>query len=101
MTDTQASTGNGTTQRTSVPAGESKRERTARIIDRRTNQAIKAIRLIAGMGGSNRYSYDWGEADIDKVRSALMNEVAEMTVKLKRPAKQLPLFSLEGTGEVE
>jgi hypothetical protein len=83
-----------------APEGESKRAKTVRLVDARTKKAIRMIRLIARLGGvGNRSHYDYGESDIDRIASALTEEVGDMVEKMRRPPRQMVIpFSLEGDG---
>lgn len=77
---------------------ETKRQKFVRLVDPRTKRAIRAIRLIAQLGHpGNRTHYEYGEADIDKISSALTEEVAGLVARMRRPSKQLDIpFSVEG-----
>lgn len=103
METTTSSAGNGTQTRKArslVPPDENKRQRFVRLADTRVTRTIQLIRMIGQMGGQSRYEY--GGADVEKIRSALNYEIGLMVTKLK-PDKthQLPLFSVEGSGEVD
>lgn len=55
---------------------KSKREKFVELAERRTKNAIKAIRIIGKLGNSNAYEYD--ESDVRKIVKALNNEVEAM-----------------------
>jgi hypothetical protein len=50
-----------------------KREKFVHLAEKRTRNAIKAIRVIAKLGNKNAYKYDDG--DVKKIASALIREV--------------------------
>jgi hypothetical protein len=50
-----------------------KRDKFVELAESRTKNAIKAIRVIAKLG--NRNAYEYGEADVKKIVSALNREI--------------------------
>jgi ribosomal protein L7/L12 len=60
----------------------SKRENFVRIAEKRTRNAIKAIRIIGKLGNKN--AYDYTEADVKKIASALTREVEAMKARMTR-----------------
>jgi len=86
--------------RVAPPPDETKRQCFVRLADKRTVRTIQLIRMIGQMGGQSRYEYSG--ADVEKIRSTLHYELGLMVTKLNpNKSKQLPLFSVEGTGEVD
>ena len=71
--------------------GQAKRERFERIAVNRTKKAIKAIRILAGMGGKARYSYEFAQADVEKIAGALDDEVRTLREKMIAPGRQLDI----------
>jgi hypothetical protein len=53
-----------------------KREKFVELAEARTKNAIKAIRIIGKLGNKN--AYDFNEADVKKIASALNREVDAM-----------------------
>ena len=60
----------------------SKRENFVRIAEKRTRNAIKAIRIISKLGNKNAYEYT--EADVRKIASALSKEVEAMRARMSQ-----------------
>ncbi len=59
------------------PAGKAgKREKFVELAEARTKNAIKAIRIIGKLGNKNAYEYT--EADVKRIASALNREVEAM-----------------------
>ncbi len=60
-----------------IGAGKlNKREKFVELAEARTKNAIKAIRIIGKLGNKN--AYDFNEADVKKIASALNREVDAM-----------------------
>jgi hypothetical protein len=57
-----------------------KREKFVELAERRTRNAIKAIRVIAKLG--NRSAYDFSESDVKKIAAALAKEVEALKVRM-------------------
>ena len=55
---------------------QSKRTKFVELAERRTVNAIKAIRVIGKLG--NRSAYDYSEADVKKIAAALAKEIEAM-----------------------
>ena len=58
----------------------SKRENFVRIAEKRTRNAIKAIRIIGKLGNKN--AYDYGPDDVKKIASAITREVEAMKARM-------------------
>jgi hypothetical protein len=58
----------------------SKRAKFVSLAERRTVNAIKAIRVIGKLG--NRSAYEYGEADVNKIARALIKEVEALKVRM-------------------
>ncbi len=57
-----------------------KRKKFVVLAENRTRNAIKAIRTIAKLGNRNAYDYD--EADVKKIASALTREVEALRTRM-------------------
>jgi hypothetical protein len=60
--------------------GDAKREKFVALAEKRTVNAIKAIRVIGKLGNRSHYTYD--EADIRKIEKALTREVETLKTRL-------------------
>lgn len=70
-----------------------KRENFVRIAEKRTRNAMKAIRIIGKLGNKN--AYDYTEADVRKIASALTKEVEAMRARMSQTgSKEAVDFSL-------
>jgi len=68
----------GGTTKGSSKAG--KRENFVRIAEKRTRNAIKAIRVLGKLGNKN--AYDYTEADVKKIAAALTREIEAMKSRM-------------------
>lgn len=57
-----------------------KREKFVQLAERRTRNAIKAIRVIGKLGNKN--AYDFTEADVSKIAKVLVREVELMKARM-------------------
>ena len=57
-----------------------KREKFVELAEKRTRNAIKAIRIIGKLGNKN--AYDYSEADVKKITSALAKEIEAMRARM-------------------
>ena len=57
-----------------------KREKFVKLATARTKNAIKAIRIIGKLGNKNAYEY--GDADVKRIASALSKEIDAMRARL-------------------
>ncbi len=57
-----------------------KREKFVLLAENRTRTAIKAIRIIAKLG--NRNAYEYTEADVKKIASALTREIEALKARM-------------------
>jgi mitochondrial fission protein ELM1 len=72
----------------------SKREKFVELASSRTRTAIKAIRIIGKLGNKN--AYDYSEADVRKIASALTKEIEAMKARMSHTGgKDVVDFSLE------
>jgi hypothetical protein len=60
--------------------GETKRQRFVRLAERRTSNAIRAIRTIGNLG--NKAQYDFDDTDIRKIAGALAKEIEAMKTRM-------------------
>ena len=60
--------------------GAAKREKFVSLAEKRTINAIKAIRVIGKLGNRSHYAYD--EADIRKIEKALLREIETLKARL-------------------
>lgn len=73
---------------------ETKRERFLRIAEARTNKIIDMIHLLGNC--SNTSTYDYIVADVDKIFSAIENELKETRKKFRKiHSKKSTRFKLE------
>ena len=71
----------------------SKRAKFVSLAERRTVNAIKAIRVIGKLG--NRSAYEYGEADVNKIARVLIKEVEALKVRmLTKEGKNTVEFAL-------
>ena len=61
--------------------GSKRREKFVSLAERRTANAIKAIRVISKLG--NRSAYEYGDDDVNKIARALTAEVDAMKTRMK------------------
>jgi ribosomal protein L7/L12 len=57
-----------------------KREKFVELAEKRTKNAIKAIRVIAKLGNKN--AYDFTEADVNKIAKALGREIDALKTRM-------------------
>ena len=65
---------------------KNKRDRFVKVASYRTNQALKYIRLISNC--SNRNNYDYSDAEVNKIFSALDEELRITKLKFKSNKKR-------------
>ena len=65
-----------------IKSGESpsKREKFIELAEKRTINALKAIRVISKLG--NRNPYDYNDADVKKIVKALIDEIEALKVRM-------------------
>lgn len=63
---------------------EGKREKFVALAERRTANAMRAIRVIGNL--SNRSHYDYTDADVRKIASALNGEVEALKRRFSEPS---------------
>lgn len=94
MNDQSASSdlmlGDGETAKQKAKAA-SKRAKFEALAVARTKRVIKGIRILANMGGKNRYAYDFSEADVEKIAQTLFGEVDQLREKMIAPGRQLDI----------
>lgn len=77
-----------------MSAKETKREKFVRIVEARTNKIIDMIQLLGNCSNSSAYEYT--STDIEKVFSAIENEVKEARKKFSKiESKKSTRFTLE------
>ena len=80
-----------TTEKPAKKAG--KREKFVELAQRRTRNAIKAIRVIAKLGNKN--AYEFTEGDVNKIAKALTREIELMKARMSSTgAKETVDFTL-------
>lgn len=57
-----------------------KRQKFIELAERRTRNAIKAIRVISKLG--NKSAYDYDDADVRKIANALTKEIEALKVRM-------------------
>lgn len=65
---------------------KNKRDRFVKVASYRTNQALKYIRLISNC--SNRNNYDYSDAEVNKIFSAIDEELRMTKLKFKSKRKR-------------
>ena len=60
---------------------QSKREKFVSLAEKRTINAVKAIRVISKLG--NRNAYEYSDADVRKIVKALTDEIEALKVRMK------------------
>ena len=60
---------------------QSKREKFVNLAEKRTINAVKAIRVISKLG--NRNAYDYSDTDVRKIVKALTDEIEALKVRMK------------------
>ena len=58
-----------------------KRLKFVKLAERRTKNAIKAIRIIGKLGNPN--AYDYSDSDVKKIAKALTDEIESMRTRMK------------------
>jgi hypothetical protein len=70
-----------------------KRQKFVTLAEKRTRNAIKAIRVIGKLGNKSAYQFD--ESDVQKIARALSKEVEAMKARMSQTGSKDPLdFSL-------
>ena len=69
---------------------ETKRERFIRLVEKRTNTVLDKLRILGGC--ANRRMYEYTQADINKIKSAIYEEIDHVFEKFE---DQYVEFSLE------
>lgn len=72
---------------------ETKRERFVRLAEKRTNAVFDKLRVLGGC--ANRQLYEYDEADVEKIRKAITDE---LNLRLER-FSDLPEFALDLVGD--
>jgi hypothetical protein len=70
----------GTAPKTGIGRAEDKRSKFVELAESRTVNAIRSIRVIGKLGNKSAYEYD--EADVKKIVSALSKEVDALKARL-------------------
>ena len=65
----------------SQESGLSKRGKFVQLAEKRTVNAIKAIRVIGKLGNKSAYEYD--DVDVNKIVKVLNNEIEALKVRMK------------------
>lgn len=74
-----------------IAKAASKRAKFERLAVARTKKVVKAMRVLANMGGQNRYAYEFADADVDKIAATLEAEVARLRQMMIAPGRQLDI----------
>ena len=64
---------------------KSRRERFLSVAERRTNQVLKAIRLLGNCG--NRAAYEYTDEDVEKVFDAIQKEISNTRARFRIRSK--------------
>ena len=70
-----------TTNQKTLQTGNERREKFVKLAERRTVNAMKAIRIIGKLGNPNAYEYD--DNDVKKIVKALTDEIEAMKTRMK------------------
>jgi len=70
---------------------KSKRAKFEKLAVARTKRVIKHIRILANMGGKNRYAYEFAQADVEKIFTSLAAELDQLKEKMIAPGRQLDI----------
>jgi hypothetical protein len=70
---------------------KSKRAKFEKLAVARTKRVIKHIRILANMGGKNRYSYEFAQADVEKIFTSISAELDQLKEKMIAPGRQLDI----------
>jgi hypothetical protein len=73
------------------PTQSAKRIKFQELAVPRTTRVIKAIRILANMGGKNRYAYEFAEEDVEKIYATLQTEIEQLKVTMIAPGRQLDI----------
>jgi hypothetical protein len=75
---------NGPARKTPSPrtGAHDKRTKFVALAERRTVNAIRSIRVIGKLG--NPFAYDYNEADVKKIASALTKEIDDLRLKMMK-----------------
>ena len=74
-------------------SGSAKREKFVELAQKRTTNAIRAIRVIGKLGNKSAYEYD--ENDVKKIANALSKEIEAMKARMtSTSAKEIVDFKL-------
>lgn len=65
---------------------KAQRDKFVELAERRTVNAIKAIRVIGKLG--NRSAYDYSDADVSKIVKALHDEIEALKSRMKTSGRQ-------------
>ena len=76
----EASAGSSNRSATRPASRSERREKFVQLAESRTGNAIKAIRVIAKLG--NRSAYEFSEADVKKIASALSKEIDALKARM-------------------
>lgn len=71
---------------------ETKREKFVRVVEARTNKIISMVRLLGNC--ANKANYDYTEADVQKIFTALEKEVKLAKMKFSGAAEGEETFKL-------
>jgi hypothetical protein len=69
----------------------SKRAKFEKLAVARTKRIIKHIRILANMGGKNRYAYEFSQGDVEKIFTTLGDELGLLKEKMIAPGRQLDI----------
>ena len=73
------------------PSSLQKRAKFEELATARTKRVIKGLRILANMGGKNRYSYEFTAADVEKIADAIAVELQRLQEKMIAPGRQMDI----------
>jgi hypothetical protein len=91
VSDQAPQTASGVINATPHPVQSPKRDKFQKLAVPRTKRVIKAIRILANMGGKNRYAYEFADEDVGKIADALADEVEKLRLQMIAPGRQLDI----------
>lgn len=73
------------------PSEQAKRAKFEELAIARTKRVIKDIRILANMGGKNRYAYAFTAADVERIADAISVELQRLQEKMIAPGRQMDI----------
>ena len=91
--ETDVQSGNAAKKVSTIHASNAKREKFVTLAEKRTINAIRAIRVIGKLG--NPFAYQYDDTDVKKIVAALNKEIEDLRLKMaKKDTKASVEFKL-------